>query len=144
MISTIKQRAFVWHPTADRIEEPRKAKVPAKQRQIGCCQTNVHTSSKLPRFVEQTLRAPQVHLPEPRNDETVARLVINVLQHLPEIGEAVETLGWRFEVIDVDGRRVDKVLARRSGDERDRTVAVDRRLRQRTCWRLSEARVRRK
>ena len=75
----------------------------------------------------------QVHLPEPRNDETVAGLVINVLQHLPEIGEAVETLGWRFEVIDVDGRRVDKVLARRSGDERDRTVAVDRRLRQLPC-----------
>jgi hypothetical protein len=59
MISTIQQRAFVWHPTADRIEEPRKAKVPAKQRQIGCCQTNVHTSSKLPRFVAQTLRAPR-------------------------------------------------------------------------------------
>ena len=58
MISTIKQRAFVWHPTAARIEEPREAKVPAKQRQIGCCRTNVRTSSKLPRFVEQTLRAP--------------------------------------------------------------------------------------
>jgi putative hemolysin len=25
----------------------------------------------------------------------------------------METLGWRFEVIDMDGRRIDKVLARR-------------------------------
>jgi putative hemolysin len=26
----------------------------------------------------------------------------------------VETLGWRFEVIDLDGRRIDKVLASRA------------------------------
>jgi putative hemolysin len=25
----------------------------------------------------------------------------------------VETLGWRFEVVDLDGRRVDKILAKR-------------------------------
>jgi putative hemolysin len=42
-------------------------------------------------------------------------LVIHVLQHLPATGEAVEALGWRFEVVDMDSRRVDKVLARRIG-----------------------------
>jgi putative hemolysin len=42
-------------------------------------------------------------------------LVIHVLQHLPETSEAVEALGWRFEVIDMGGRRADKVLARRIG-----------------------------
>jgi putative hemolysin len=47
----------------------------------------------------------------------VAGLVIHELQHLPETGEVVETLGWRFEVVDMDGRRVDKVLARRAGSE---------------------------
>ena len=52
-------------------------------------------------------------LPERRNYETVAGLVIGELQHLPSTGEAVETLGWRFEVIDMDGRRIDKVLATR-------------------------------
>jgi putative hemolysin len=52
-------------------------------------------------------------LPESRDYETVAGLVIGELQHLPETGEAVETLGWRFEVVDLDGRRIDKVLARR-------------------------------
>jgi putative hemolysin len=31
--------------------------------------------------------------------------------HLPETGETVEALGWRFEVVDLDGRRIDKVLA---------------------------------
>jgi putative hemolysin len=52
-------------------------------------------------------------LPESRDYETVAGLVIGQLQHLPETGEAVETLGWRFEVVDLDGRRIDKILARR-------------------------------
>jgi putative hemolysin len=47
----------------------------------------------------------------------VAGLVIHVLQHLPATGEAVEALGWRFEVVDMDSRRVDKVLARRIGSE---------------------------
>ena len=43
-------------------------------------------------------------LPERRDYETVAGLVIGELQHLPSTGEAVETLGWRFEVVDLDGR----------------------------------------
>jgi putative hemolysin len=52
-------------------------------------------------------------LPENRGYETVAGLVIGELQHLPSTGEAIETLGWRFEVLDMDGRRIDKVLATR-------------------------------
>ena len=56
-----------------------------------------------------------VILPQQRHYETVAGLVIDELQHLPETSEAVETLGWRFEVVDMDGRRVDKVLAQRIG-----------------------------
>ena len=54
-----------------------------------------------------------IALPERRDYETVAGLVIGELQHLPDTGEAVETLGWRFEVVDLDGRRIDKVLATR-------------------------------
>jgi putative hemolysin len=54
-----------------------------------------------------------ITLPERRDYETVAGLVIGELQHLPSTGEAVETLGWRFEVVDLDGRRIDKVLASR-------------------------------
>jgi putative hemolysin len=57
-----------------------------------------------------------ITLPERRNYETVAGLVIGELQHLPNAGEAVETLGWRFEVVDMDGRRIDKVLAQRITD----------------------------
>jgi putative hemolysin len=54
-----------------------------------------------------------VTLPSRRDYETVAGLVIGELHHLPETGETVDALGWRFEVVDMDGRRIDKVLATR-------------------------------
>ena len=52
-----------------------------------------------------------VTLPESRSYHTVGGLVISEIQHLPNTGEHVDALGWRFEVVDLDGRRIDKVLA---------------------------------
>ena len=52
-------------------------------------------------------------LPANRNYDTVAGLIISELQHLPATGEIAEISGWRFEVVDLDGRRVDKVLVSR-------------------------------
>lgn len=52
-------------------------------------------------------------LPTERSYQTVAGLVLSQLQHLPAVGEHVEFSGWRFEVLDLDGRRIDKVLASR-------------------------------
>ncbi|WP_337267998.1 hemolysin family protein [Oryzifoliimicrobium ureilyticus] len=42
--------------------------------------------------------------------QTVAGLVLEELKHLPELGETFDMEGWRFEVIDLDGRRIDKLL----------------------------------
>ena len=42
---------------------------------------------------------------------TVAGLLQSVSGRLLNTGEQVECAGWRFEVIDLDGRRIDKVLA---------------------------------
>lgn len=50
-------------------------------------------------------------LPEKRDYQTLAGFVIENLQHLPTTGESLETDGWRLEIVDMDGRRVDKVLA---------------------------------
>ena len=52
-------------------------------------------------------------LPEKRPYETLAGFVLGHLQHIPRTGEYIETNGWRFEVVDLDGRRIDKVLAAR-------------------------------
>jgi putative hemolysin len=43
---------------------------------------------------------------------TVAGLLLSVTGHLPVTGEKIEAAGWQFEVVDLDGRRIDKVLAR--------------------------------
>ncbi|MXQ13676.1 hemolysin family protein [Microvirga makkahensis] len=52
-----------------------------------------------------------ITLPESRSYHTVGGLVISELEHLPGTGEQVDVMGWRFEVVDLDGRRIDKVLA---------------------------------
>ena len=50
--------------------------------------------------------------------------VIDELEHMPSTGEKVEALGWCFEVVDLDGRRIDKVLARPSSEETTRVVGA--------------------
>jgi putative hemolysin len=52
-------------------------------------------------------------LPSRRRYETVAGLLLDALKHLPALGQSVRVGQWRFEVIDLDGRRVDKVLVSR-------------------------------
>ena len=49
-------------------------------------------------------------LPEDRDYATAAGFVLDVLKHLPETGESFTAMGYRFEVIDMDGRKIDKLL----------------------------------
>jgi putative hemolysin len=35
---------------------------------------------------------------------------------LPKTGDVIDWEGWRFEVVDLDGRRIDKVLVTRLPD----------------------------
>lgn len=44
---------------------------------------------------------------------TIAGFALNQLGHLPVAGEKFAYGGWSFEIIDMDGRRIDKLLARR-------------------------------
>ena len=44
---------------------------------------------------------------------TVAGLMLALLQRVPREGDRIVWAGWRFEIVDMDGRRVDKVLASR-------------------------------
>jgi len=52
-----------------------------------------------------------IDLPEDRDYATAAGYVLSVLKHLPTVGETFEDGGWRFEVVDMDGRKIDKLLA---------------------------------
>jgi putative hemolysin len=45
---------------------------------------------------------------------TLAGLLMSISGRLPRLGERIECQAWNFEVVDLDGRRVDKVLAVRT------------------------------
>jgi putative hemolysin len=47
--------------------------------------------------------------------ETVAGLMLNLFKRIPGLGDHTDAEGWRFEIIDLDDRRIDKVLVTRLG-----------------------------
>lgn len=51
-----------------------------------------------------------IELPEDRDFATTAGFALWRLKHLPVTGESFDYRGWRFEVVDMDGRRIDKLL----------------------------------
>ncbi len=54
---------------------------------------------------------------ENREFGTAAGYVLSVLKKLPAEGEYFTDQGWRFEVVDMDGRRIDKLLVSREVDD---------------------------
>jgi putative hemolysin len=54
-----------------------------------------------------------IHIPRDADFQTVAGFILAELNHLPIVGEVFEKGHWRFEVVDLDGRRIDKILVSR-------------------------------
>jgi putative hemolysin len=57
----------------------------------------------------------QIVLPASRSYQTVAGFLLSDFGRIPDVGDKIELEGWRFEVLDLDGRRIDKVLAAKVG-----------------------------
>ncbi len=55
-------------------------------------------------------------LPVSRHYQTVAGFLLSRFGRIPDVGDQIEAEGWRFEVLDLDGRRIDKVLAAKISD----------------------------
>ena len=55
----------------------------------------------------------KVPVPRDARYETLAGFVLSNMNHLPDVGESFEADGWRFEVADLDGHRIDKILLQR-------------------------------
>lgn len=55
----------------------------------------------------------KVSIPRDAKFETVAGYVLSIINRLPGVGETFEHNGWKFEIMDLDGRRIDKVLMTR-------------------------------
>jgi putative hemolysin len=52
-----------------------------------------------------------LNLPEDRDYATAAGFALSVLKHIPEVGERFSFGSWRFEIVDMDGFKIDKLLA---------------------------------
>ncbi|HEY0412065.1 MAG TPA: hemolysin family protein [Allosphingosinicella sp.] len=50
-------------------------------------------------------------LPEDRDYATTAGFALAILKHIPEVGERFAFGGWQFEIVDMDGFKIDKLLA---------------------------------
>lgn len=53
-----------------------------------------------------------ITLDDDRDYATAAGHVLHILRRLPVEGEAFTDQGWRFEVVDMDGRKIDKLRVR--------------------------------
>jgi putative hemolysin len=60
-----------------------------------------------------------IDLPEDRDYATAAGFALSLLRHIPETGECFAQDEWRFEVVDMDGRKIDKLLVWRVAAEAD-------------------------
>ncbi len=46
-----------------------------------------------------------------RDFHTLAGFLLHEFEQVPDVGDVLDYEGWRFEIVDMDGRRIDKVLA---------------------------------
>ena len=51
-----------------------------------------------------------IELADDRDYATAAGHALAILKHLPKEGEVFRDRGWRFEIVDMDGRKIDKLL----------------------------------
>jgi putative hemolysin len=65
--------------------------------------------------VDEMAEKLSVTLPADRSYHTAAGFALYKLGQLPAVGEHFDANGWRFDVVDLDGRRIDKLTARRIG-----------------------------
>ncbi len=54
-----------------------------------------------------------IPLPASRSYQTCAGYLLEKFGAIPSVGQSISADGWRFEIVDLDGRRIDKVLASR-------------------------------
>jgi len=60
-----------------------------------------------------------MNMPAERDYTTVAGFALSILKHLPVTGEHFTHDGWQFEIVDMDGRKIDKLLAARTKRRRE-------------------------
>jgi putative hemolysin len=60
--------------------------------------------------LKEVLKVPNLPDEETGSYQTLGGLVMMQVGRVPVTGDTFETMGYKFEVVDMDGKRVDKVL----------------------------------
>jgi len=68
--------------------------------------------------IDQLAERIGINLPDDRDYATVAGHALWKFKHLPEEGEHFHDQGWRFEIVDMDGRKIDKLLVSSGNGEK--------------------------
>ena len=97
-------RAISSTPITGGFQRARTGATPVVQRDDGSWL--VPGSMPVDEFAERL----GVPIPKDPQYETVAGFVLAELNHLPVAGESFSREPWRFEVVDLDARRIDKLL----------------------------------
>jgi putative hemolysin len=72
--------------------------------------------------LQSRLRLPEVtDLEQGQEFETVAGFILALLGRIPRTGEQIEWQGYTFEIVDMDGQRIDKIVLRPPHESRGRT-----------------------
>ena len=75
-------------------------------------QENADESLTVDGSFEYVELAPQLNLPPQEEDadfHTVAGLIMEELQSIPDVGDFADFHGWRFQVVEKDGQRIERV-----------------------------------
>ena len=83
-------------------------------------QENADESLTVDGSLEYVELAPQLNLPPQEEDadfHTVAGLIMEELQSIPDVGDFADFHGWRFQVVEKDGQRIERVKITRLPEE---------------------------
>lgn len=71
--------------------------------------------------LEDTLELDTLPEGESGTYHTLSGMLMLLLGRIPRVADQIEWAGWRFEIVDMDGKRIDKVLAVRIDPALDET-----------------------
>ena len=83
-------------------------------------QENPDESLTVEGSLEYVELAPQLNLPQQEEDadfHTVAGLIMEELQNIPDVGDFADFHGWRFEVVEKEGQRIERVRITKLSEE---------------------------
>jgi putative hemolysin len=70
-------------------------------------------------FLEKFEKADWIKEDEQQKYDTLAGFILHELEHIPQTGETFDWRGFKFEIIDMDGHRIDKVMVKISEEIRN-------------------------